>query len=119
MVTYADLYPLREGRPSNQSFYAKIFTATSVYISICDMRLLNIHWPNPFLDTLVGRSCRTLLSDTLVGHSCGTLLRNTLVGHFCRTLLWDTLVGQSCIGHSSLDNGEQNSGERLKHQTKN
>ena len=37
--------------------------------------------------TLVGHSCRTLLSDILVGHSCGTLLFVTLAGQTCETVL--------------------------------
>ena len=77
-------------------------------------------------DTLVGRSCKTLLWkpvlgtlarhschgtilwrtlwDTLVGHSCRKLWRDTIAGHSCgarhshirRTLLWGNLVGLVC-----------------------
>ena len=47
-------------------------------------------------DTLVQRSCGTLSWDTLMGHSCRTLLSDTLVGHSCGRLLCDTLVRHSC-----------------------
>ena len=101
MVTYADFYPLREGRPSTQNYHSDF----CVHKHLRHVTAEHTHLAKPIFghshgallqNCLAGLSCGTLLRNTLAGHSCRTLLWSTLVGHSCRTFLWDTLAGHSC-----------------------